>query len=216
MSETMKDNSTKVSSALIAPSSCKQAEAPSGKRDDEGLNLKSWGDLMLFLDEMANSDYGDEISDAVALGLEAKELGLGPLFSRAEAKVTMEVLNDYLETKLELHEVLKVINLDLWDNDLDIVILPRKQRYVIVILYALMNFLDNDQKYHFLLVSLLMFHISPISFRTEISKFRSCSTKITSHGVVRKDVLLLFDRFVDLFLNCRRQQYLHLQSTSAD
>lgn len=173
------------------------------------MTADEWNELMELLDEVEFEhhdavDYQEPPLE-VLIGEYVQEWGLSPFFSRAEAKVIMEELNPFLENELDLDDVLHIFNLELTDYQANIRISPRKQRYVLTILFALWQSLEEDQRHAFLQAALILFNIDPGTFKTEISKINH-SNEPNHEYVVKHDVLALYDRFVDRLRNTRTPQ----------
>ena len=174
------------------------------------MTADQWNDLMELLDEVEFEhhdpvDYQEPPLE-VLIGEYVHEWSLSPFFSRAEAKVIMEELNPYLDNELDLDDVLHIFNLDLSDYQADIRISARKQRYVILILFALWQSLEEDQRHAFLQAALILFKIDPGTFKTEISKI-SHANEPNHKYIVKHDVLALYDRFVDRLRNTRNPHH---------
>lgn len=160
--------------------------------------LADWNRCM-FPDDMDEyMDYGEpqELPEEVFIGFDARDRGLVPMFTVADARVTAQALNRYLVEPLEPWQVLRIINLDFWDLTPSIAILYHRQRYVIALLTALMEHLDKAQKRSFKQAMIHLFNIDALTFKTEAAKIRNAFIKNNRRkGVVNAGVLEAYAAF---------------------
>ncbi|MCR5827562.1 MAG: hypothetical protein K6G53_04010 [Bacteroidales bacterium] len=159
--------------------------------------LDEWQHYMFPDDIDEHVEYGEpwELPEEVSIGIDARDEGLTPMFSVADARVTAQALNRYLVNPLEPWEVLRIINLDLWNYTPSIVISYRRQRYVIAILAALMERLDKAQKRSFKRAMIHLFSIDAVTFKTEAAKIRNAFFNGNRKGVVNASVLAAYASF---------------------
>jgi len=71
----------------------------------------------------------------------------------------------------------------------DLSIKARKQRYVIVLIYALLNTLDGQDRIDFKESILSSFGINPVSFDTEISKIENARKSHYPKHIISQDTI---------------------------
>lgn len=160
--------------------------------------LADWNRCMFPAEMDEFLDYGEpwELPEEVFIGVDARDRGLVPMFTVADARVTAEALNRYLVEPLEPWQVLRIINLDFWDLTPSIAILYHRQRYVIALLTALMEHLDKAQKRSFKQAMIHLFNIDALTFKTEAAKIRNAFIKNNRRkGVVNAGVLEAYAAF---------------------
>lgn len=157
--------------------------------------LDDWNRCMFPNDMDEYMDYCEqrELPEEVFIGIDARDRGLSPMFTVADARVTAQALNRYLVKPLEPWQVLRILNLDFWDFTPSISILPRKQRYIIALLETLAQRLDKAQRRLFRAAMRLIFKIDPITYKTQAAKVMNACDKGNRKRVVNVGVLAAID-----------------------